>query len=144
MTLKLNCFFTIQLINQSSYLIYFYYEFSQNIHLFSFSSFTLQKKKKNNTASLKKTTPQKKVVIAEVKLDGIDTNDTGNLKGLLRLTFINEECENLKVFNDRSELTRSINQKMKSDVLEACRCSPFDKWQEYFFNDYLEYLASVR
>ena len=144
MTLKLNCFFTFQLINQSSYLIYFYYEFSQNIHLFSFSSFTLQKKTKNNTASLKKTTPQKKVVIAEVKLDGIDTNDTGNLKGLLRLTFINEECENLKVFNDRSELTRSINQKMKSDVLEACRCSPFDKWQEYFFNDYLEYLASVR
>ena len=141
MTLKLNCFFTIQLINQSSYLIYFYYEFSQNIHLFSFSSFTLQKKPKNNTASLKKTTPQKKVVIAEVKLDGIDTNDTENLKGLLRLTFINEECENLKVFNDRSELTRSINQKMKSDVLEACRCSPFDKWQEYFFNDYLEYLA---
>ena len=103
-----------------------------------------KKTKKNSTASLKKTTPQKKVVIAEVKLDGIDTNDTGNLKGLLRLTFINEECENLKVFNDRSELTRSINQKMKSDVLEACRCSPFDKWQEYFFNDNLEYLASVR
>lgn len=99
-----------------------------------------KKTPKNNTASLKKKTPQKKVVIAEVKLDGIDTNDTG----LLRLTFINEECENLKVFNDRSEFTRSINQKMKSDVLEACRCSPFDKWQEYFFNDHLEYLASVR
>ena len=111
---------------------------------FLFLVLLCKKKTKNNTASLKKTTPQKKVVIAEVKLDGIDTNDTGNLKGLLRLTFINEECENLKVFNDRSELTRSINQKMKSDVLEACRCSPFDKWQEYFFNDYLEYLASVR
>ena len=32
--------------------------------------------------------------------------------------FVNEECGNLKVVNDGGELTRDINQRKKSDVLQ--------------------------
>ena len=32
--------------------------------------------------------------------------------------YINEECGNLKVVKDYGELTRDINQKKKSDVLQ--------------------------
>ena len=38
-----------------------------------------------------------KVVIAEEKLDDIDTHDIGNLEDLPRLVLNYEECENPKV-----------------------------------------------
>ena len=48
-------------------------------------------------------------MIVKEKLDGIDTDDIGNLEDLLRIVFIHEEYGNLKVFVDGGELTRSIN-----------------------------------
>ena len=32
--------------------------------------------------------------------------------------FIDKECENFKLRNDSGELTRNINQKKKSDILQ--------------------------
>ena len=43
---------------------------------------------------------------------GIDVDDIENLEDLLKVVFINEECENLKVV---VESFRNINQKIKSD-----------------------------
>ena len=40
-----------------------------------------------------------------------DIDDIGNLKDLLRIVIIHEECSNLKVFVDSGELTRNINKK---------------------------------
>ena len=49
-------------------------------------------------------------------IDGIE-----NLENLPRFVFIDEECGNLKVFNDDEELTRNINHKKKLDVSQmAC------------------------
>ena len=56
---------------------------------------------------------QKKIVIVEEELDGIDLDDIGNLEDLLRLVFINEKCENLIVVRDGGERTRNKNQKKK-------------------------------
>ena len=56
---------------------------------------------------------QKKIVIVEEELDGIDLDDIGNLEDLLRLVFINEKCENLIVVSDGGERTRNKNQKKK-------------------------------
>ena len=64
------------------------------------------------------TTVQKNFVIVEEELDGIDTDDIGNLEDSPRFVFIDEECENLIVVNDGGELTRNINQKKKPDVLQ--------------------------
>ena len=65
-----------------------------------------------------------KVVIAEEKLDGFDTDDIGNLEDLLRVVFIDEECGNLTVVIDGLELTRKINQMKKSGLSQAYRCPP--------------------
>ena len=67
------------------------------------------------------------------------------LDDLLRLLLINEECENPKVVVDGGELTRNINQKKNSGVLQACRCLFCDKCyrREYFFNKNVEYCESV-
>ena len=59
--------------------------------------------------------PSEKDVIAEEELNGIDTDDITNLEDSPRFVFIDEECENL--IADGRELTRSIKQKKKSDVL---------------------------
>ena len=59
----------------------------------------------------KKTTIQKKFVVVKAELDGIDIEETGNLKDLPRLAFIDEDCGNLKVVADGGELTRNINKK---------------------------------
>ena len=48
----------------------------------------------------------------------IDTDDIGNLEDTPRFVFIDEECENLKIVNDGGELTRNMNQKKKSGVLQ--------------------------
>ena len=48
-------------------------------------------------------------MIVTEELDGIDINDIGNLKDLLRIVFIHEECGNLKVFVDGGKFTRNIN-----------------------------------
>ena len=60
---------------------------------------------------------QKKNIV-EQELDCIDTDDIGNLEDSSRLVFIGEKCENLIVVNDGGELTRNINEKKKSDVLQ--------------------------
>ena len=44
--------------------------------------------------------------------------DIGNLEDSPRLVFIDEECGNLTFVNDVAELTRNINQRKKSDVLQ--------------------------
>ena len=48
-------------------------------------------------------------MIVKEKLGSIDIDNIGNLEALLRIMFIHEECENLKVFVGRGELTRNIN-----------------------------------
>ena len=117
-------------INQSSYLIYFCYNFfdsayetniyeikSRNyvadIDSFYFSSFIFKK----NHGFIQKGNPLEKVVIVEKELDGIDIDDIGNLEDSSRLVFIDEECQNLIVVNDDGERTRNINQKGKSGTL---------------------------
>ena len=50
-----------------------------------------------------------------------------NLEDLLRVVFIDEAFWNLTVVIDGGELTGNINQKEKSDLLQACRCSLYDK-----------------
>ena len=57
-----------------------------------------------------------KVVISDEELNRLDIDGIKNLESLPGFVFINEECGNLKVFNDDGELTRDINQKKKSDV----------------------------
>ena len=42
-----------------------------------------------------------KVAIVEAELDVTDMDDIGNLVGLTRLMFINEECRNLRVVVDQ-------------------------------------------
>ena len=62
------------------------------------------------------------------------------------LVLINGEFGNPKVVVDDGELTRNINQKTTSLVLQVCRCPLCDKCcrREYFFNKHLEYCESVR
>ena len=61
------------------------------------------------------------------RTNGIDRDDDiVNSDDLLRLILINEECENPEVV-DVGELTRNINQKKNSGVLQACRCLFCDK-----------------
>ena len=48
-------------------------------------------------------------MIVKEELDGIDIDGIGNLKDLLGIVFIHEECGNLKVFVDGGELTGNIN-----------------------------------
>ena len=71
-------------------------------------------------------------------------DDIRNLEHLLVL--INEECGNPKVVVDDGELTRNINEKKKSGVLQAYRCPLCEKcyWREYILNKHLEYWESVR
>ena len=49
---------------------------------------------------------------------GIDIDDIGILKDLLKVEFINGRCENLKVVIDDGKRTRNIKQKEKSDILQ--------------------------
>ena len=81
-----------------------------DIDLFYFSSFIFLK----NHGFSQESNSSEKVVIVEEELDGIDTDNIGNLKDSPRLVFIDEECENLIVVNDGGELTRNINQKKNS------------------------------
>ena len=67
---------------------------------------------------MKKVRFRKIVVVAE-KLHDIEIDDIGNLEDFLRLVFIDVECGDLKVFVDGIELTRNINQKLKSEVLQT-------------------------
>ena len=86
------------------------------------------------------------IVIIEGELDYIDIDDVGKLEDLLRAVFNDEACGNLKVVIDHQELTRNINQKKKSDLLQAYRCPLCGKccWQEHFLNKQVEYCESVR
>ena len=61
-------------------------------------------------------------MIVEEDLDCIDIADIGTqswyLEILPRFVFLDEEIGNLVVVNDDGELTRDIDQKKKSDVLQ--------------------------
>ena len=59
--------------------------------------------------------------------------------------FIDEEFGNLRVVTDGGELTRKINRKKKSDVLQVYRYPLCDKCcrREYFLNNHAEYCESV-
>ena len=48
-----------------------------------------------------------------------DTDDIGNWDDLLKVVFIDEKCGNLKIAIDGRVLTRNINQKKTSGVLQA-------------------------
>ena len=50
------------------------------------------------------------------ELDCSNVDDAGNLEDSPRIVLIDEECGKLIVVNDVRELTRSINQKMNSDI----------------------------
>ena len=63
-------------------------------------------------------------VIAEEELNFVDKDGIGNVEGLSRLVFIDEEYENLKAAVDGGELTRNINKRKKPFVLQAYT-SPF-------------------
>ena len=68
---------------------------------------------------IEKSSPsEKNIVIVEEKLDYIDIDDIGNLDDSSILVFIDEECGNLIVVHDGRELTRNINRKKKSYVLQ--------------------------
>ena len=54
----------------------------------------------------------------EEELDCIDIDDIRNLYDLPRLVLIDEECGNLIAVNGIGELTRNVNWKKKSDVLQ--------------------------
>ena len=69
------------------------------------------------TVSLKKQ-PFRKNVIVEEELDCVDIDDIKNLEDSPALALIDEECGNLIAVNDSGELSRSITQKKKSDVLQ--------------------------
>ena len=75
-------------------------------------------KKKKNHGFIEKSNLSEKHVIVEEELDCSDIDDIGNLEDSPRLVFIDEGCGNLIVVNDGGELTRNINQKKKSDVLQ--------------------------
>ena len=76
---------------------------------------------------MNKDNPSEKIVIVKEELDGIDIDDIGNLEDLLRIVFIHEECENLKVFVDSGELIENINKKKKPGLLQAYRWPLCDK-----------------
>ena len=67
---------------------------------------------------LKKSDSSEKNAVVEEELNCINIDDTGILVDSPRPVFINEECGNLIVVNDGVELTKTINQKKKSDVLQ--------------------------
>ena len=69
------------------------------------------------TVSLKKQ-PFRKNVIVEEELDCVDIDDIKNLEDSPTLALIDEECGDLIAVNDSGELSRSITQKKKSDVLQ--------------------------
>ena len=60
--------------------------------------------------------------MVEEELDGIGIDGIGNLVGLPRLMFIDEEFGNLKVVVDDGELTVNDNRKKSSEVLQTYRC----------------------
>ena len=106
--------------------------------LFCFSVFFFFFSK--NHGFIQEGNPSEKNVIVEEELNGIDADDIADLQDSPRLVFMDEECENL--IADGRELTRSINQKKKSGVLQplynkCCR-------REYFFSSHVEYCESVR
>ena len=82
--------------------------------MFYFSGFIFKK----NHGFIEKGNPSQKNAIVEEELDCIDIDDIGNLKDLTRLLFIGIECGNIIVVDDVEELTRNINQKKKSNVLQ--------------------------
>ena len=118
----------------SGYLIYFHYNFfdrAKETNMYQTKSLRLR---------------SQKVVIFDVEMDGIDTDDTGNLEDLLRVVFINEASGNLTVVIGSGELTRNIHKKKKFEFLQSYRCTLCDKCsrREHFFNKQVEYCKSIQ
>ena len=72
---------------------------------------------KENHVLIIKDNPSEKVALVEKELNGTDRDSSGNLGNSLRLDLINEKCFNPNVVVAGEELSRSINQKKKPDVL---------------------------
>ena len=71
------------------------------------------------TALFKKATSQKNLLeLIKRTTDDYDIDGIGNVEDLPRFVFIDEKCENLIAVNGGGELTRTINQKKKSGVLQ--------------------------
>ena len=100
------------------------------------------------TFALKKTSETP--VIVEEKLDGLDIDDMETYWICLHLSSLMgiwcSSYGNSKVVVNDGELTRNINQKKKSDVLQGYRCSLCQKCSRrgYLFNKHVEYCESVR
>ena len=118
-------------INQSSYLICFCHNFfdraketnmyeikSKRLRLQILTCFIFLVLFSKKITFIEKSYPSERNVIIEEELDCFDIDDIGNLEDSPRLAFIDVECGNLIVVNDGGELTRNINQKKKSDVLQ--------------------------
>ena len=88
------------------------------IYFLNVSGFVL----KENHVLIEVDNPTEKTFVVEEELCGIDRDAIGSLEDLLRLVLINEECRNHKVVVDGGELTGTITQKKKPDVLQPCRC----------------------
>ena len=91
---------------------------SRRLRLLILTCFTFQVLFSKKSRFRWKKQPFRKNVIVEKELYCIDIDDIGNLEDSSRLVFTDEECGNLTVVNDGGELTRNINQKKKSDVLQ--------------------------
>ena len=61
---------------------------------------------------------KKDIPSGKEELNGIDIDDIRNLETLPTIVFIDQEWGNLKVDNEGGKVTRNINQKKKSEVLQ--------------------------
>ena len=118
-------------INQSSfdYLIYFYYKFfdrAKTASIYELKSWRLRLQEFLIFLFFFNLIFIKNHAFVEVK---------NNLSEKL-VTVEEEECGNLKVVIDVGELTWNINQKKRSDILQADRCTLCNQCcrREYFFN----------
>ena len=72
--------------------------------------------KENHVFIEEEDNPSDKVAMVEEELGRIDIDGIGNLVGLPKLMFIDEECGNLKVAVDGGDVTRNNNRKKRSEV----------------------------
>ena len=72
--------------------------------------------KENHVFIEEEDNPSDKVAMVEEEPGRIDIDGIGNLVGLPKLMFIDEECGNLKVAVDGVEVTRNNNRKKWSEV----------------------------
>ena len=82
-------------------------------------------------------------MIVKEELDGIDTDDIGNLEDLLRIVFIHEECGNLEVCVDGGELTGILTKRRSLAFYKLIDVRPvINVIEETIFS--MQYCESVR